>query len=133
MTSTPNLKGTTGAGVRVAVMDSGINAQHSHVGFLAGGIAFSATEDGEVRESSDYADRLGHGTALAGILRAKAPQVELYAVKIFTDRLASSIAVLDTALRWAIEQRMQVINLSLGTTNVAHRSRLVPAALEKYP
>lgn len=124
MTSTLDLRGATGTGVRVALIDSGINVQHSHVGFLAGGIAFSATDAGEVRESSDYADRLGHGTALAGILRAKAPHVELYAVKIFTDRLAASITVLEAALRWAVEQRMHIINLSLGTTNVAHRSRL---------
>jgi hypothetical protein len=94
------------------------------VGFLAGGIAFSASASGEVRASSDYADQVVHGTALAGILRAKAPQVELYAVKIFTDRLTASISVLEAALRWAVEQRMQVINLSLGTTNVRHRSRL---------
>jgi hypothetical protein len=124
MTSTPDFTTMTGAGVRVALIDSGINAQHSHVGFLAGGIALAVSEDGGVYESSDYADRLGHGTALAGILRAKAPQVELYAVKIFTDRLTASIAVLETALRWAVEQRMQIINLSLGTMNVAHRRRL---------
>jgi subtilisin family serine protease len=114
----------TGVGVRVALIDSGLNAQHSHVGFLAGGVAFSAAEDGGVEQGDDYTDRIGHGTALAGILRAKAPQVELYAVKIFTDRLAASIAVLEAALGWAVEQRMQVINLSLGTANTAHRNSL---------
>lgn len=119
-----DLKTATGAGVRVALIDSGVNAQHSHVGFVTGGIAFSVAEDGTVQESQDYADRLGHGTALAGVLRAKASQVELYAVKIFNDRLAVSLTVLETALQWAITQNMHIINLSLGTNNPDHRERL---------
>jgi subtilisin family serine protease len=121
----PALSTATGAGVRVALIDSGVNAQHSHVGFLAGGVSFAVTANGEVRESGDYADRLGHGTALAGILRAKAPQVELYAVKIFTDRLATSIAVLEAALLWGVQQNMKILSLSLGTTNPDHRERLL--------
>lgn len=120
-----DLHGTTGAGVRVALIDSRVNAGHSHVGFLAGGVGFSLTASGEVQETAEYEDRLGHGTALAGVLRAKAPQVEIYAVKIFADRLAASIDVLDTALRWAIEQQMHLINLSLGTANPQHRERLI--------
>jgi hypothetical protein len=124
MTQPTDLHGTTGVGVRVALIDSGVNAGHSHVGFLAGGVGFSLTAGGEVRQTAEHDDRLGHGTALAGVLRAKAPRVELYAVKIFADRLAASIDVLDTALRWAIAQRMHVINLSLGTANPQHRERL---------
>ena len=120
----PDLSTATGAGVRVALIDSGINAQHSHVGFLTGGIALSVTVEGTVEEDSDYTDHIGHGTALAGILRAKAPRVELYAVKIFTDRLAASITILEAALGWAIVQRMNIINLSLGTANADHRERL---------
>jgi Subtilase family len=105
-----DLHGTTGAGVRVALIDSGVNAGHSHVGSLAGGVGFSLTASREVQQTTEHEDRLGHGTALAGVLRAKAPQVELYAVKIFTDRLAASI---------------EVINLSLGTANPNHRERLL--------
>lgn len=119
-----DLSTATGTGVRVALIDSGVNAQHSHVGFLAGGVGFSVAADGTVQETNDHDDRIGHGTALAGILRAKAPRVELYAVKIFTDRLAASIAILATALQWAVDQRMHLINLSLGTTNPDHRDRL---------
>lgn len=125
MIQIPNLQGTTGAGIRVALIDSGVNAGHSHVGSLAGGVGFSLTASGEVEQTPGYEDRLGHGTALAGVLRAKAPQIELYAVKIFADRLSASIDVLDTALRWAIDQQMHIINLSLGTSNSQHRERLI--------
>jgi hypothetical protein len=120
----PEALATTGAGVRVALIDSGVNAQHPHVGFVAGGVAFAVTADGTLQQSDEYTDRVGHGTALAGILRAKAPQVELYAVKIFADRLAASFAVLEAGLRWAIDRRVHIINLSLGTDNPAHRERL---------
>ena len=124
MTQASELNTATGVGVRVALIDSGINAQHSHVGFLAGGVALSVTAEGTVEEHSDYTDRIGHGTALAGILRAKAPRVELYAVKIFTDHLAASMTILEAALCWAVAQQMHIINLSLGTANADHRERL---------
>jgi subtilisin family serine protease len=120
-----DLQGTTGTGVRVALIDSGVNGQHSHVGSLAGGVGFSLTATGEVQQTTEHEDHLGHGTALAGVLRAKAPQVEIYAVKIFADRLVASIDVLDAALHWAIGQQMHFINLSLGTANPQHRERLL--------
>ena len=83
---------------------------------------------GEVLQTSDYRDSLGHGTALAGILKFKAPEATLFAVKIFTDRLVTSIEILEAALRWAIEQKMHVVNLSLGTANLEHRARMARIA-----
>ncbi len=120
----PDLSQATGAGVRVALIDSGINATHSHVGSVAGGVGFWIADDGTVQENDAYPDQLGHGTALAGIVRAKAPQVELYAVKIFTQRLGASIRLLEAGLGWAITQKIKIINLSLGTNNPQHRERL---------
>ncbi|MGE0821023.1 MAG: S8 family serine peptidase [Candidatus Binatia bacterium] len=119
-----------GAGVRIALIDSGVNPQHSHVGGIAGGVGFSVNADRVVQRHADFGDRIGHGTALAGILKAKAPQAELYAVKIFTDRLQVSFPVLDQALQWAITERMHIINLSLGTTNSQHRDRLTVLVAE---
>jgi subtilisin family serine protease len=116
--------------IRIALIDSGINPRHPHVGEVAGGVAFSLTDDGGVQQTEDYIDRRGHGTALAGILRAKAPRSELYAVKIFRDPrtphdpLTTAITVLEAGLSWAIEQAMDIINLSLGTTNPDHRDRI---------
>jgi len=130
MTPSFNLQKATGAGIRVALIDSGVNAQHSHVGFVAGGIGLAPADDGTIRQQQDFSDRIGHGTALAGILRAKAPQVELYAVKVFGDRLQVSFSVLEAALRWGIEQRMHIINLSLGTANVTYRDRCLAIIAE---
>lgn len=118
----------TGEGVRIALIDSGINAGHSHVGPIAGGVAFDVDPEGEVLETSDYRDSLGHGTALAGILKFKAPEATVFAVKVFTDRLVTSIEVLEAALSWAIEHKMHVVNLSLGTDNPEHRARMIRIA-----
>lgn len=123
-----SLSARTGAGIRIALIDSGVNPAHSHVGPIAGGAAFGVGPRGKVLQSSDFRDTLGHGTALAGILKFKAPEAELFAVKIFTDRLVTSIEVLEAALRWAIEQKMHVVNLSLGTANPEHRARMAGIA-----
>ncbi len=116
--------------MRIALIDSGINPRHPYVGAIAGGVALTLREDVAVHTTDDYIDRRGHGTALAGILRAKAPRAELYAVKIFRDphtphdELTTSLVVLEAGLGWALAQGMQIINLSLGTTNPDHRERL---------
>ena len=104
--------------MRVAVIDSGIHPGHEHVGAVAGGVG--VTDSGF---TSDILDRIGHGTAVAGAIREKAPEAELYAVKVFDRRLSTNIERILRALEWCLDQRMEVINLSLGTTNPAHRER----------
>jgi subtilisin family serine protease len=106
----------TGRGVRIAVIDSGVHAAHPHVHSVAGGVGIDAS--GHKRE--DYTDRLGHGTAVTAVIREKAPDAEIFAVKVFERELATTGQALVAALRWAIDQRAGVINLSLGTTNPDH-------------
>ncbi len=119
-----------GKGVRVAVLDSGINALHSHVREVAGGVHIRWREDGSVAFDPDYRDLLGHGTAVAGIIRAKAPEVELYAVRVFERELRTHAAVVAEAIRWAIEHRMHVVNISLGTEREEQRDLLKAACDE---
>jgi hypothetical protein len=114
--------------MKIAIVDSGIHAGHPHVGDVAGGIGVAG--DGF---SEDFVDRLGHGTAVAGAIREKAPDAELYAVKIFDRRLSAGIDAITRALEWCIQHQMDLINLSLGTANSGHRERfesvLPPGAL----
>jgi len=110
----------TGRGVRIAVVDSGIAAGHPHVGGVAGGV--SLLENGE--DPADYRDRLGHGTAVAGAIREKAPDIELIAVRIFDRELKATGDVLARAIRWAADHGAQLINLSLGTPNEGRRELL---------
>ena len=106
--------------VRIAVIDSGVHAQHPHVNGVAGGVAIMP--DG--REETDYIDRLGHGTAVTAAIREKAPDAEIYAVKVFHDTLATRIESLVHALDWSALNGINFINLSLGTDNPRHEGVL---------
>ncbi len=102
--------------VRVGIVDSGINPDHPHVGQVIGGVFFHAEG-----ESPDFVDRIGHGTAVAGVIREKAPAAELYAVRIFDRQLATNIDNLMRGLDWCLGHGIQVVNLSIGTANEQHR------------
>ena len=68
--------GSTGAGVRVCILDSGIELDHPLVGRVDRSVAVLRGEDGELRVEEDAeGDLCGHGTACAGIVRALAPDV----------------------------------------------------------
>lgn len=106
-----------GKGVRVAMLDTGIDVTHYDLqvqgGYTARGI------DGDYLVDLD-----GHGTHVAGIVGARrnnigvmgvAPLAELYAVKVLDDTGVGTISTLIDGLLWAVENRMQVANMSLGT------------------
>ena len=115
----------SGCGVRVAVIDSGIDASHPRMGKnVVGGVCLSIGPQSGVVSRPDFEDVAGHGTACAGIIVKKAPQAELYAVRVFDRSLSADGRCLVAALRWAIEHGMDVVNLSLGTTDVAFRDEL---------
>lgn len=108
--------------MRIAIIDSGIHDGHPHVGRVAGAVHFTADGLG-----NDPVDRLGHGTAVAGAIREKAPGADLFAVKVFDRRLSVQITAILRALVWCREEHMDVINLSLGTPNAEHRAALMDA------
>jgi hypothetical protein len=61
------------------------------------------------------------------VIREKAPEAEIYAVKVFHDSLATRIDALVHALDWSARNGIQLINLSLGTDNPAHEGVLQAA------
>lgn len=108
---------STGAGVRVAVIDSGIDAGHPAIGKPLAGYLTVREVNGELQlDESPEGDAYGHGTACAGIIRSIAPDCELVSIKVLGPSLGGSGRALLAGLRWAIEQNAQVCNLSLGTT-----------------
>src|SRR6266576_1576182 len=110
----------TGKGVRIAVIDSGVHAEHPHVRGVAGGIAIR--DDGSIFD--EYVDRLGHGTAVTAAIREKAPDAEIFAIKVFWRALATDITTLVRAIDEAAARGAAVINLSLGTAEMHHRDQL---------
>ncbi len=128
----------TGRGVTVAVIDSGIDADHPD---LTGRVLVSKsrnfTSDGRV---NDVSDTSGHGTHVAGIIggagrryRGVAPGVRLIACKVFgADGQAEEGAVIG-AVRWAVEQGADIINYSGGFVPILHHPALGPLTMVAPP
>ncbi|MGI8743708.1 MAG: S8 family serine peptidase [Bryobacteraceae bacterium] len=107
--------------MKIGIVDSGIHAEHPHVNGIAGGVAILG---------DDLVDRIGHGTAVAAVIREKAPNAELYAVKVFDKTLTANVNALAEAIRWCASNGMDLTNLSLGTANPAHEALLAGAVRE---
>ena len=105
--------------VRIAVIDSGVHPAHPHIMSerLLPGVRVHV--DGTI-EPGETLDRLGHGTAVIAAIQEKAPEAEILPVRVFHEALRTSAQALAAAIRWSIAQRVQLINLSLGTANSAH-------------
>src|SRR5215472_10234062 len=106
----------TGRGVRVGVIDSGVNPKHPHIISVSGGVSIGSGDG----DAESYIDVLGHGTAVMAAIQEKAPDAEYFAVKVFHRSLSTSAAFLIQAIQWCIDHEMHVINLSLGTPNSEH-------------
>jgi subtilisin len=124
--SIPGLDGITpewawgdslGAAVKVAVIDSGIDGSHPAIsGAVTGYVGVSEDAEGNPLFDFDpHGDDYGHGTACAGIIRGLAPEAELHSVKVLGRRSGKG-SIFSAGLQWAIDNGMQVCNMSLGTT-----------------
>lgn len=124
--------GATGAGVRVCVVDSGIEFGHPLVGPVTSAHAVTAGPDGPTVEPGEPVDRFGHGTACASIVRRVAPDCEIHSLRVLGDAGGGSGSALATGLRWAVAQQFDVINLSLSTTRVKYSQLLREIVDEAY-
>jgi subtilisin family serine protease len=113
--------GSTGKGIRVAVVDSGVEYDHPALGdCVRGGVVVEFDEDAEnlIRYEPDDqpGDLAGHGTACAGIIHSLAPQAEIYSVRVLGSNMHGRAIQFAGGLDWAIEHDIQVVNLSLSTS-----------------
>ncbi len=113
--------GSTGRGVRVAIIDSGVDATHPAVGGIVNGYVAIQEDPAQpehfLYDTAPHDDVYGHGTACAGIIRSLAPECEIYSVRVLGANLGGRGSVFAAGLRWAIENKMHVCNLSLSTSN----------------
>ena len=114
-------EGLDGAGVTVAVIDSGLNTAHEDLASARLAAGWNV-----LNESDDITDTVGHGTFIAGLLAAGrnngigisglTPQAELVPIKCFSDSNRTSVSYIIAAIYLAVDRYdCDVINLSLGT------------------
>lgn len=124
------LGGATGAGIRVAVIDSGWDRRLDDPRVLPGVGFVDPDDDFALARNDDDNDVLGHGTACADLVLRIAPDARVIPVKVFGKVLETSPGTLHAALMWAIDAGVQVINVSLGT-RLENTLHLLYAACEK--
>jgi len=112
---------STGKGVRVAVVDSGVEHDHPALGkSVRGGVIVEydsrAKDYYRIRDDDSPMDVSGHGTACAGIIHAIAPAAEIYSVRVLGRNMCGRAIQFAAGLDWAIEHDIQVVNLSLSTS-----------------
>lgn len=111
--------GSTGAGVRIAIIDSGIDADHPALDRSVDestSVAFDLAPDGEVvARHGPHRDACGHGTACASIIHQLAPDARLTSLRVLGAQNTAKAQQFVAALSWAIDEGFDVINLSLGT------------------
>ena len=106
-----------GRGVSIAIVDSGVDADHPDLrGRIIHSVEARLQDKRVVFDASNSGDSAGHGTACAGIVTKIAPDAEIYSIKVLgAGGLGDGQAFL-AGLEYAINKRYRVINLSLGTT-----------------
>ena len=108
--------GATGAGVTVAIIDSGIEADHPAVSGRVREQVVVELHDGDpVVVDDGSGDLFGHGTACGGLITDLAPDVELVSVRVLGSDLKGRGAAFLGGLEWAIEREVDVVNLSLSS------------------
>lgn len=113
--------GSTGKGVRVAIVDSGIEHDHPVLGdSVRGGVIVEFDVQPEAHyiiiPADQPQDLSGHGTACAGIIHSIASDAELYSVCVLGRDMRGRGIQFAAGLDWANENGMHVVNMSLSTS-----------------
>ncbi len=136
-TEIPRLNGITGEGIKIAVIDTGVDFNHPDLlgwgpeGKVIGGYNF-------IQEGEPPMDNNGHGTQVAGVIAADgqvkgvAPKAKILAYKVSEDGDAVSSDLIIKAIEKAIEDKADIINISLGVNKTNTQiDGAVTRALEK--
>ena len=120
-------KKTKGAGVNVAVLDTGVDANHPD---LKGRVI----KEKNFTRAPSFNDRQGHGTHCAGIVGASgdltggAPEVKIYNGKVLDDGGSGGVSGIASGIDWAVTEGADVVSMSLGGPSA---DTFIPPALKR--
>jgi serine protease len=101
---------TKGSGVKVGIIDTGIDLNHPALqAAYRGGYDFVHNDSTPEEEGTE-----GHGTFVAGVILQVAPEAEIYALKIFGKEDSFNTSDLVDAIDWAIAHHLDVLNMSFA-------------------
>lgn len=102
------------ARLRIGLVDTGVNPWHSHVRGNVSGCRILLGADGTVHEDGDFGDPVGHGTAVAGVIREALPDAEIYAVRVFLDAETTFPSLVARGILRAAAAHCEFVNVSLA-------------------
>jgi subtilisin family serine protease len=116
------LRNGMGRGVKIAVLDSGIEATHPMLEGLALADDLAVIDDGLrlTTVEGECKDVFGHGTAIAGIIRRVAPEAQIGSFRVLGDQLRSRTLIIREGVRLALERGYHILNCSFGCGREDH-------------
>ena len=123
-----------GRGVRIAILDSGVETSHPALAGLRCVDDIAIIEDGmKLRVvPGEGRDFYGHGTAVAGIIHETAPEAEIGSFRVLGESLSASTAIVLEGARQAIDRGYHILNCSLGCSVLDHVLRYKSWVDEAY-
>lgn len=111
----------TGAGIRIAVIDSGVEADHPRLRGLRIRDSVAFEEDGgAIRKiEGEGRDTYGHGTAVADIIHRHAPEAAVGSFRVIDARSLSRTHLICAGVREAMRRGYHVLNCSFGCRGLA--------------
>ena len=146
-TDTPRMDGIDGSGIRVAVIDTGVDFTHPDLLGWSGDSTDENNDDTNYKVVGGYnfvqtgqppLDSNGHGTQVAGVIAADgvikgiAPKAKILAYKVSEDGEGVSSELITRAIKKAINDSADIINISLGVNKTNTKiENAINLALEK--
>jgi subtilisin len=123
-----------GRGVKIAILDSGIESPHPALSTLRLADDVAIVEDGRHLSATDGGGRdvFGHGTAVAGLVHEGAPESVLGSFRVLSGSLRSRTAIILEGARAAMDRGYHIINCSLGSGVKEHWDKFKAWVDEAY-
>ncbi len=100
--------------LRIGIVDTGVNPWHSHVRGRVSGWRIFVGPDGTLCEDRDFRDLVGHGTAVAGVIREALPAAEIVAIRVFDGGATTYPSLVARGVLRAAAEGCGFVNISVS-------------------